>query len=455
MNAVPLMIEAKDLPFDILPPILGQLTDRHDLCSCAIVSKMFNRATTPLLYETLDSRIISSKSLLRHPSATLNQRPELSQYVRHITETGAVHCGHLPGYPNITRDALIAVSRCSNLQSMTWIDDSSTANPALFAFMNAIHSLPVRELTIRTLKDFGEEIWQTLKQRVSLRKLSLWCLDGPPRVLEGWSDILRDTLTHLELGRCAGVPPTILITVPSDLPLLKELKLKGAPSPSILMIVTCLPNLETLDTEHLHSNSRMQLDRPLPVICNLTARTHSTDNMGPNNLWRWILNLVPRPGLKSLKLHTFTVNMDDMIIPRMFILDLASVHDPMMKHFIVEDLQMTLTDVECLCVKFPELQTLVCTLASSDISSIAAAVEPAMNLRTLRLQVQWLPTQGFIARRSLFNAHHAKDIMLRNERSVLRVIELGSTLYTGKWVLHYGQLVFEVFENVAEDKWRT
>ncbi|KAK0494855.1 hypothetical protein EDD18DRAFT_1172694 [Armillaria luteobubalina] len=438
MNAVPLMIEAKDLPFDILPPILGQLTDRHDLCSCAIVSKMFNRAATPLLYETLDSRIISSKGLLRHPSTTLNQRPELSQYVRHITETGAVHCGHLPGYPNITRDALIVVSRCSNLQSMTWIDDSSTANPALFAFMNAIHSLPVRELTIRTLKDFGEEVWQTLKRRVGLRKVSLWCMDGPPRVLEGWSDILGDTLTHLELGE---VPPTILIMVLSDLPLLKELKLKGAQSPSIPMIVTCLPNLDTLDTEYLHSNSRMQLDRPLPVIRNLTVRTHSMDNMGPNNLWRWILNLVPRPGLNSLKLHTFTVNMGDMIIPRMFILDLAS-------HFIVEDLQMTLTD-------FPELQTLVCAVASSDISSIAAAVEPAMNLRTLRLQVQWLPTQGFIARRGLFNAHHAKDMMLRNERSVLRVIEIGSTLYTGKWVLRYGQLVFEVFENIAEDKWRT
>ncbi len=157
----------------------------------------------------------------------------------------------------------------------------------------------------------------------------------------------------------------------SDLPLLKDLRLKGAQSQSIPRIVTYLPNLETLDTEYLHSNSRMQLDRPLPVIMisNLTVRAHSMDNMGPNNLWRWILNLAPRPGLKSLKLHTFTVNMGDMIIPRMFILDLASVHGPTMKHFIVEDLQMTLTDVECLCVKFPELQTLVCTVASSDIVS--------------------------------------------------------------------------------------
>ncbi|KAK0459128.1 uncharacterized protein EV420DRAFT_1538449 [Desarmillaria tabescens] len=449
------MMEAKDLPFDILPPILDQLADRHDLCSCAIVSKMFNRAATPLLYETLDSQIISSKGLLRHPSMTLNQRPELAQYVCHITETGAVHCGHLPGYPNITRDALIAVSRCSNLQSMTWIDDSSTANSVLFAFMNAIHNLPVRELTIRTLSDFGEEVWQTLKQRAGLRKLSLWCMDGPPRVLEDWSNILGDTLTHLELGRCAGVPPTILITVLSDLPLLKDLRLKGAQSQSIPMVTTYLPSLETLDTEYLHSNGRMQVDRPIPVIKNLTVRSHSMDNMGPNNLWPWMLNLVPKPGLESLKLHAFTVNMGNMSIPRVFILDLASVHSQTLKHFIVEDLQMTLTDVECLCVKFPELQTLVCMVASSDITSIAAAIEPAINLRTLRLQMPWLLTEGFIDRHGLFNAYQAKDMMLRYERSVLRVIELGSTLYTGKWILRHGQLVFEVFENVSEDKWRT
>ncbi|KAK0212415.1 hypothetical protein DFS33DRAFT_1281298 [Desarmillaria ectypa] len=449
------MVKAKDLPFDIFPLILDQLTDRHDLCSCAIVSKMFNKATTPLLYETLDSRIISFKGILRHPSTTLNQRPELAQYVRHITEIGVVHCGHLPGYPDITRDALIAVSRCSNLQSMTWIDDSSTANSVLFAFMNAIHNLPVRGMTIRTLGDFGEEVWRTLRQRTGLRKLSLWCMDGPPRIPEGWSDILGDTLTHLELGRCIGVPPTILITVISDLPLLKDLTLRGVQSQSIPMIVTYLPNLEILDTEYLHSDSGMQLDRPIPVISNLTVRVHSMDNMGSNILWGWVLNLVPRPGLKSLKLHTLTVNMGNVSIPRMFILDLASVHGRTLKHFIAEHLQMTLIDVKCLCVKFPELQTLVCTVASSDITSITAAIEPAINLRTLRLQVQWLPTQGPTDRRGPFNAYHAKDMMLRYERSVLRVIGLGSISYTGKWVLRHGLLVFEVFENVAEDKWRT
>ena len=49
----------QDLPLDILPPILAQLTDRRDWHACTVVSRSFNRAATPFLYRTLDSRIIS------------------------------------------------------------------------------------------------------------------------------------------------------------------------------------------------------------------------------------------------------------------------------------------------------------------------------------------------------------------------------------------------------------
>jgi hypothetical protein len=51
-----------DLPWDILPPILAQLSDRKDWHACALVSKIFNRVATPFLYRTLDSRIISKVS---------------------------------------------------------------------------------------------------------------------------------------------------------------------------------------------------------------------------------------------------------------------------------------------------------------------------------------------------------------------------------------------------------
>jgi hypothetical protein len=54
---------SQDLPLDILPPILAQLSDRKDWHACALVSKVFNRVATPLLYRTLDSRVISKVSI--------------------------------------------------------------------------------------------------------------------------------------------------------------------------------------------------------------------------------------------------------------------------------------------------------------------------------------------------------------------------------------------------------
>ena len=52
----------QDLPFDVLPPVLSQLSDSRDWHACALVNKTFCRVATPLLYRTLDSRIISKAS---------------------------------------------------------------------------------------------------------------------------------------------------------------------------------------------------------------------------------------------------------------------------------------------------------------------------------------------------------------------------------------------------------
>jgi hypothetical protein len=53
----------QDLPFDVLAPVLSQLTDSRDWHACALVNKSFCRVATPLLYRTLDSRVISKVSL--------------------------------------------------------------------------------------------------------------------------------------------------------------------------------------------------------------------------------------------------------------------------------------------------------------------------------------------------------------------------------------------------------
>ena len=54
-------------PTDILYAILQHLTDRRDLYAAALVSRDFNKASTPLLYRTLDTdtraRLCSHKSV--------------------------------------------------------------------------------------------------------------------------------------------------------------------------------------------------------------------------------------------------------------------------------------------------------------------------------------------------------------------------------------------------------
>lgn len=49
-------------------------------------------------------------------------------------------------------------------------------------------------------------MWAQLKQLTGFRKVSIWCMEGPPRVLQGWSDKLGETLTHLELGVSLSSP---------------------------------------------------------------------------------------------------------------------------------------------------------------------------------------------------------------------------------------------------------
>lgn len=51
---------ASRLPADLYPLILAFLADCADLHAAALVSRAFCRAATPLLYETLDSRLIQT-----------------------------------------------------------------------------------------------------------------------------------------------------------------------------------------------------------------------------------------------------------------------------------------------------------------------------------------------------------------------------------------------------------
>ena len=103
-------------------------------------------------------------------------------------------------YPTVTEVVLKALRLCENLHSFTWVDDTSALPTVFLSFLIILRDLPLRALTLRTKSDLGEDTWSFLNTIPDLQKVTIWCMDGPPRVLQGWAPRLGSTLTELELG---------------------------------------------------------------------------------------------------------------------------------------------------------------------------------------------------------------------------------------------------------------
>jgi len=442
------------VPEDILPPIFEQITDQRDLHACSLVSWTFNRAVTPILYRSWDTRVIldlpasgrfAKTPKVFHPVKTLLAKKELLQYVRHARGTGTIHKHGTEQF----EEALAALRLCTHLQTFTWTDDQAdrlnkqahadpvshdVADQSLREVIKVLHGLHITELTIRTYSGLSEEAWTEMRKLTGLKRLALWCVEGRPRVLQGWSETLGSTLTHLELGRCQGVPATILLSVLSQLPLLQSLGIKGAPSNSIPDILMFLPNLKSLDTDYLSSGAKT-IPNDQPLLAHLEHLTVRTNELaGPRNIWRWIKQLVPHPSLESFKLNAFSVQGDGNL-PRRFILDLARVHEKVLKQFHVTGTALALQDIQCLCAMFPNLEELSWSIMfSSDITEVGEAVANADNLRSLQVDADWVSVRMTgLPMQAKFDINDARKMMLR-KGSQLRNIYISGVSFRGKWI---------------------
>ena len=104
--------------------------------------------------------------------------------------------------PDLWEASRKALRLCVNLEGFTWSDDSSdlVGEQDLMAYLDALQQLPIRELVMRTFYGLSDQIWERLQAFTELKKVSIWCMEGKPRILQGWSEKLGPTLTHLELG---------------------------------------------------------------------------------------------------------------------------------------------------------------------------------------------------------------------------------------------------------------
>ncbi|KAF9012694.1 hypothetical protein BDQ17DRAFT_1344458 [Cyathus striatus] len=187
-------------------------------------------------------------------------------------------------------------------------------------------------------------------------------------------------------------PPTLLYPVLSHLPQLRELRLKSIRAEMIPRILQNLPNLHTLDTEYLLSNTFHPPAAPtvhFPALKNLTVRTSSVDTTGPKGLWNWILDILPHPGLETFTLNMFTVS-GHAVVPGSFIMDMAARQGDTLLEFSVGDAVLGLEELEGLCIDVKGLEKIKGKVICKDTTEITKAIESAKNLRVLQMQVQWL-----------------------------------------------------------------
>lgn len=126
-----------------------------------------------LPYSPLSPESISAH--LHHPPAT---PPDIG--TPHTT-------GPTLGF-NAHGDTLFSVLLRVILGRLPWQDQAEHERPGL------------RSLTLKTYADLGSEAWTMLESVASLRKVAIWSMSGPPRVLERWCTTLSPTLTQVELG---------------------------------------------------------------------------------------------------------------------------------------------------------------------------------------------------------------------------------------------------------------
>lgn len=169
------------------------------------------------------------------------------------------------------------------------------------------------------------------------------------------------------MKRCSGVPPSILISVFTQLPLLQDLRVKGIPSAAMPSIMACLPNLISLDTEYeQHGNYRLP-STPLPRLQRLTIRTSSVDVFGPDKLWLWTCSLIPHEGsLQSFSLESFAIQ-GQIAIPLAFVTRLIRRHGRSLTQFRVGIAQVAPEALVYLCLDCPALESLECSVASADV----------------------------------------------------------------------------------------
>lgn len=150
----------------------------------------------------------------------------------------------------------------------------------------------------------------------------------------------------------------------SHLPHLRSLSLRGMRGPStgrIKDILALLPHLVDLDVEYYGSSgSSSDGEQHLPALRSLKVHTSAVD-AGPQEIWSWILQLVPQTSLESLTVQAFSAQ-SRMEMPSAFIASMSSIHGETVRELNVDQVIMSAEVLGYACAHLPVLENLSCSL---------------------------------------------------------------------------------------------
>ena len=165
---------------------------------------------------------------------------------------------------------------------------------------------------------------------------------------------------------CLHVPPITLISVFSQLPLLRSLRIWGVPSTAIPSIMACLPNLIALETDYQEQGNFPFPSTPLPHLQQLTIvrpTPSSLCDFGTDELWNWTSSLIPHEG----SLQSFSLVSFEIAIPLSFIACLVHGHGWSLTEFCVDSAYITPEALTYPCRDCLALVLLKCSMESSDV----------------------------------------------------------------------------------------
>jgi hypothetical protein len=299
---------------------------------------------------------------------------------------------------------LQAIGLCTRLHTFAWSGSKHSARPSqLHSFLLALQaSSSLRALTIHTTGALPDAVYNTLTHFTGLSSVTLWVMEGPPRYMQSWSLALGESLVELTLGRCSGVPATLLAGTLAPLKQLCTLHIRGIPSSAVPRIISRLPSLRGLDTDYVPSMMRGDDGSlRLPGLQRLSVTASSVDADGPIHLWDWLTALLAparseegrkephTPGLESFSLSAFALH-GRLTVPNRFLMFLHREHRHSVRRFLIGETQLDVHTLQHLCSDMPLLEEVSCAVAANAASQVISALAPAACLRTVRLHVSWI-----------------------------------------------------------------